>query len=74
MCWIAASEAGPTFDDRGGTLPLPRRHQVSQRQLVPVDGVIIGEWAIGPGEPAGQRHLQVIVEDQVGGSFEFEVR
>jgi len=69
----AASEAGPTLGARGGTIPLPRRHQVSQRQLVPVDGVIIGEWAIGAGEPAGRRHLQVIVENQLAGSFEFEV-
>jgi hypothetical protein len=59
-----------------GTLniPLPRRSQVSQRQLVPVDGRIFGEWAIGPGEPAGRRYLQVIIEGQLGASFEYEVR
>jgi hypothetical protein len=59
-----------------GTLniPLPRRNQVSQRQLVPVGGRIYGEWAIGPGEPAGRRHLQVIVEGQLGASFEYEVK
>jgi len=59
-----------------GTLniPLPRRSQVSQRQLVPVDGRIFGEWAIGPGEPPGRRHLQVIIEGQLGASFEYEVK
>lgn len=65
----AAGAAGDTI-----RIPLPRRSQVSQRQLVPVDGRIIGEWAIGPGEPAGRRHLQVIIEDQVAGSFEYEVQ
>jgi hypothetical protein len=70
----AASEAGAQFDERGGTQPLPRRNQVSQRQLVPVGGQIIGEWAIGPGEPAGLRHLQVIVEGEIAGSFDYEVR
>lgn len=70
----AATEAGATLGPAGGTLPLPRRNQVSQRQLVPVDGIIIGEWTIGPGEPPGKRHLQVIVEGQVAGSFDYEVK
>ena len=56
-----------------GLIPLPRRNQVSQRQLVPVGGRIYGEWAIGPREPAGRRHLQVIVEGRLAGDFEFEV-
>lgn len=70
----AASEAGPRFGPTGGTIPLPRRHQVSQRQLVPVDGRIVGEWAVGPNEPAGRRHLQVYVEGELAGSFEYEVQ
>jgi hypothetical protein len=70
----AATEAGATLGPAGGTIPLPRRSQVSQRQLVPVDGVIIGEWTIGPGEPTGKRHLQVIVEGRVAGSFDYEVK
>lgn len=70
----AATEAGTVLGPAGGTIPLPRRTQVSQRQLVPVDGTIIGEWTIGAGEPAGQRHLQVIVEGQVAGSFDYEVK
>lgn len=69
-----ATEAGATMGPSGGTIPLPRRHQVSQRQLVPMRGQIYGEWAIGPGEPAGKRHLQVIVEGQIAGSFEYEVK
>jgi hypothetical protein len=56
------------------TIPQGRRNQVSQRQLVPVDGRIYGEWAIGPEEPAGHRHLQVLVEGQVAASFEFDVK
>ncbi len=51
-----------------------RRNQVSQRQLVPVDGKIYGEWAVGPSEPAGRRHLQVVIEGQVAASFEFDVK
>lgn len=54
-------------------IPLDRRVQVSQRQLAPVDGRIYGEWAVGPGEPAGKRHLEVIVEGQPV-SFEYEVQ
>lgn len=54
-------------------IPLDRRAQVSERQLAPVDGRIYGEWAVGPGEPAGQRRLEVIVEGQPV-SFEYEVR
>lgn len=72
-----ATEAGPSGNlknDAVMNIPLPRRNQVSQRQLVPVDGRIYGEWAIGPGEPAGRRHLQVIVEGQLAGSFEYEVK
>jgi len=70
----AASEAGATLGPGGGTIPLPRRTQVSQRQLVPVAGRIVGEWEIGPGEPPGKRHLQVIVEGELAGSFEYEVK
>ena len=51
-----------------------RRSQVSQRQLVPDEGRIYGEWAIGPNEPAGRRQLQVIIEGQVAASFNFEVK
>jgi hypothetical protein len=72
----AATEAGTTMNPAGTRLdiPLPRRNQVSQRQLVPVGGRIVGEWAVGPGEPPGKRHLQVIVEGLVAGSFEYEVQ
>ena len=55
-------------------IPIQRRNQVSQRQLVPVDGKIYGEWAVGSGEPAGHRHLQVVIENQVAASFEFDVK
>jgi hypothetical protein len=55
-------------------IPLDRRSQVSQRQLVPVDGRIFGEWEIGPQEPAGRRQLDVVVEGRIAASFEFEVR
>jgi hypothetical protein len=65
-----------TESPEGTTLviPLERRKQISQRQLVPVDGRIFGEWSIGPREPAGMRRLEVIVEGQVAASFAFEVR
>lgn len=55
-------------------IPLERRSQVSQRQLVPVDGRIYGEWSVGPQEPAGPRRLEVVVEGQVAASFAFEVK
>lgn len=55
-------------------VPLYRHNQVSQRQLVPVDGKIFGEWEVGPSEPAGHRHLQVVIEDQVAARFEFDVK
>ncbi len=56
------------------SIPAQRRNQVSQRQLVPVDSKIYGEWAVGPNEPAGHRHLQVIIEGQVAASFEYDVK
>lgn len=52
----------------------PRHNQISQRQLVPVDGKIYGEWAIGSSEPAGHRQLQVVIENEVAASFEFDVK
>ena len=56
------------------TLTFVRRKTVSQRQLVPRNGLIFGEWEIGPHEPPGRRHLQVIVEGEVAADFEYEVR
>ena len=55
----------------GGTLDL--QSQVSLRELVPVDGLIYGEWVIGPGEPAGHRHLQVMIDGVPVADFEFDV-
>jgi hypothetical protein len=57
-----------------GAVAMERRNQVSQRALALVDGRIYGEWAIGPHEPAGRRHLQVFVEGELAGDFEYEVR
>jgi len=73
----AGTEAGPRGDlkhEASLNIPLPRRSQVSQRQLTPKDGQIVGEWSVGPGEPPGRRHLQVIVEGIVAASFEYEVK
>ena len=74
--YLLPNTAKPAADPLSENLyvPLQRRNQVSQRQLVPVDGKIYGEWAIGPSEPAGHRLLQVVVEDQVAASFEFDVK
>lgn len=55
-------------------IPDLRRNQVSLRQLAPVDGQIIGEWSIGPDEPAGKRRLQVVVEGETAATFDFEVK
>lgn len=55
-------------------VPSQRRNQVSQRQLVPVDGQIYGEWGIGPAEPLGVRQLRVKVEGQVAATFRYEVK
>lgn len=55
-------------------VPLQRRNQISQRQMVPVDGKIDGEWSVGPREPAGHRHLEVIIEGRVAADFEFDVQ
>ncbi len=55
-------------------IPERRRNQVSQRQLVPVDDLITGEWEVGPSEPAGRRSLQVVVEGQVAAVFEYDVK
>lgn len=55
-------------------IPDLRRTQVSQRQLVPFDNQIVGEWSVGPTEPAGKRKLHVIVEGEAVAAFEFEVK
>lgn len=68
-----AKETAPPANE---TLEIPsqRRHQVSQRQLVPQEGKIYGEWSIGPNEPAGHRQLQVVVEGQVAANFGYDVK
>ena len=66
-------EAGS--DDLSASLnvPLARRNLVSQRQLAPVDGRIVGEWSVGAREPAGHRRLEVLIEGRVAAGFEFDV-
>lgn len=74
---IAVPPKAPQKDDAVSeslNIPSQRRNQVSQRQLVPVEGRIYGEWSVGPNEPAGHRHLQVLIEGQSAASFEYDVR
>lgn len=73
---LPAAKPRPATDPLSESLNIatPPRHQVSQRQLVPVDGKIYGEWSVGPGEPAGHRRLQVIVEGKTAASFEYDVK
>lgn len=76
--YLLPGKAAESFTESaaGAVLVIPqeRRRQVSQRQLVPVDGRIYGEWSVGPREPAGPRRLEVIVEGRLAASFAFEVR
>ena len=65
---------------KAGTAPAPNtllmetRRQVSQRELAPYEGKIYGEWSVGQGEPPGQRHLQVFVDNELAGDFKFEMK
>ena len=70
----AIEQRTDTPDGARVVIPMERRSQVSQRQLVPVDGRIYGEWSIGPQEPPGRRQLDVVVDGVVAASFEFELR
>lgn len=70
----ATTADSPGLEGNTMTIPLDRRSQVSQRQLVPVGGKIYGLWSVGPQEPAGHRRLQVVVEGEVAASFEYEVK
>ncbi|NJA88519.1 hypothetical protein HCX48_04670 [Rhodocyclus tenuis] len=55
-------------------LPVATSRQVSQRQLVPVNGLIYGEWAVGPGEPAGHRTLRVVIENEAQLVFDYDMK
>lgn len=70
----APAQKNPDALSESLNVPVQRRNQVSQRQLVPVDGKIYGEWAVGPNEPAGHRQLQVVIEGQPGAVFQFDVK
>ena len=74
--YVSPVSSAPPGDDvsESLTIPLARRSLVSQRQLVPVDGRIVGEWSVGTREPAGHRRLEVIVEGRVAASFAFDVK
>ena len=71
---LAQPASSALADAETRTLTFERRNTVSQRQLVPRNGLIFGEWEIGPHEPPGRRRLQVIVEGEVAADFEYEVR
>lgn len=74
--YVQGSTPAPIEDPLSDSLSIPvaKRNQVSQRQLVPVDNLIFGEWAIGPKEPAGHRHLRVVIEEQAAIDFEYDVK
>jgi hypothetical protein len=75
--YLLPPSAAPKTNENSGNIvfdiPMERRVQVSQRQLVPAGNQIVGEWSVGPGEPAGCRRLQVIIEDKLAADFEFDV-
>ena len=70
---MAAKPAGDPLSESLNVVS-QRRNLVSQRHVVPVDGRIYGEWSVGAQEPAGHRHLDVVIEGQVAASFEFDVK
>ena len=70
----AQSETAKMDATDGRVVSFARRNPVSHRQLVPRDGLIFGEWEIGPDEPPGKRHLQVLIEGEAVADFEYEVR
>ena len=67
------SEAAADDVSQSLNIEVARRNLVSQRQLAPVDGRIVGEWSVGEREPVGHRRLDVLIEGRVAASFEFDV-
>ena len=61
-------------NDRTDIIMMETRRQVSQRELAVIDGKIYGEWSVGQGEPAGHRRLQVFVDNELAGDFEYDVK
>jgi hypothetical protein len=69
---VNAPVAGTTTND-ALLIANPRRHQVSERRLVPHEGRIVGEWAIGAGEAPGPRTLAITIEGTDGVQFDYRV-
>lgn len=55
------------------SMPAMRRRLISQRQLVPKQGKIYGEWTVGANDSASHRILQVFIEGQLGPRFEYDI-
>jgi len=56
------------------TVSADGRTAITERTVVPEQGMIVNIWEIGKGDPPGKYRIQVFVEGKPAGTFDFEVR
>jgi hypothetical protein len=51
-----------------------RRVSVMEREVTPVDGVIVNSWAVAAGDPVGHHLMRVLIDNRYEHIFQFDVQ
>ncbi len=68
-----APETWTTQDNKNFSISADGKTAISQRTAKPVNGVIENFWIISPGDPLGKHQIEVYINEQLIGTFVFEI-
>lgn len=51
-----------------------RRVSVMEREVLPIDGVIVNSWAVAAGDPKGHHSMRVLIDNHYEHIFEFDMQ
>jgi hypothetical protein len=66
-------ETWTTEDHKNFSISADGKTAISQRTVIPVNGMIENFWTISPGDPLGKHQIQVYIDERLIHTFVFEV-
>ena len=62
-----------TEDHKNFSISADGKTAISQRTVIPINGVIENFWTISPGDPLGKHQIEVYIDERLIGTFVFEI-
>ena len=62
-----------TEDHKNFSISADGKTAISQRTVIPINGVIENFWTIAAGDPLGKHQIEVYIDERLIGTFVFEI-